>query len=80
MVTQVMGENSNSVSKFLQLITFRHNFTQDNNQINIYKSFENKQIDIFYYITENSYKKIKEFTINMFFLFPSVFYNYLKRN
>ena len=79
MVTQVMGENSNEISKFLPLLIFRHNFQQDNNQINIYKCFENKQIDIFYYIAENSYKNIKESTINIF-LFPLVFYHDLERN
>ena len=40
----------------------------------------NKQYTIIYYITENSYNKIKKFTINMFFLFSSIFYHYLKRN
>ena len=80
MVVDVMGKNSNSVSKFLPLFIFRHNFKQDDNQINIYKCFDNKQIDTFYYISEKSYKKIKESTINMFFLFPSVFYHYLKRH
>ena len=68
-----MGENSNGVSKFLPLFIFLHNFEQDNNQINIYKCFENKQIDIFYYIAENSYKKIKESTITNFFLFCEMF-------
>ena len=82
MVIQVMGENSNSVSKFLPLYIFRNNFKQDNNQINIYiyKCLANKQIDIFYYNAENNYKKIQESTINMFFLFPSFFFHYLKRN
>ena len=80
MVIHVMRENSNSVSKFLPIIIFQHNFEQDNNQNNIYKCFANKPIDIFYYITENSYKKIKKSTLNMFFLFSSVFYHYLKRN
>ena len=47
MVIQVIGEDSNIVSKFLPLFKFRHNFKPDNNQINIYKCFENKQIDIF---------------------------------
>ena len=69
-----------SVSKFQPLFIFRHNFKQDNNQINIYHWFADKQVDIFYYISENNYKKIKESTINMFFLFPSIFYHYLKRN
>ena len=67
MVFQVMGENSNRVSKFLSLFIFRHNFKQDN-QSNIYKCSTNKHIDIFYYYAENSYKKIKESAINMFFL------------
>ena len=80
MVIQVMDENLNRVSNFLPLFIFRHNFRQDYNQINIYKCFANKQINIFYYITENSYTKIEESTINMFLLFPSVFYHYLKRN
>ena len=80
MVIQVMRENSNSVSKYLPLFIFRQNFKQDNNQINIYKCFANKQIDNFNYIDENSNKKIKESTINMFFLFPTVFYQYLKKN
>ena len=80
MVIQIMGEHSNSVSKLLPLIIFRYNFKEDNNQINIYKRFANKQINIFYYIAENIYKKIKEFDMNMFFLFPSIFYHYLKRN
>ena len=73
MVIQVTGENSNSDSKSLPLFIFRHNFKQYNNQFNIYKCFANKQIDIFYYIAENSYKKIMESTLNMFFLLPSVF-------
>ena len=38
MVIQVRGENSKGVSKFLPVFTFRHNFKQDNNQINIYIS------------------------------------------
>ena len=42
--------------------------------------FTNKQIDIFYYVAENSYKKIYESAINMFFLVSSVFYYYLKQN
>ena len=42
-----MGENSESVSKFRTLFIFRHNFKQDNNQINIYKCFANKKIDTF---------------------------------
>ena len=58
-----------TVSKFLPLIIFRHNFKQDNDQINIYKRFANKQTDILYYIAENSYEKIKESTVNMFFCF-----------
>ena len=37
MVIQVIGKNSNIVSKFLPLFIFRDNFKQDNNQINIYK-------------------------------------------
>ena len=59
MVIQVMGENSNSVSKYLPLFIFQHNFKQDNNQINIYvyKCFANKQIDIFYYIAETAIRK-----------------------
>ena len=77
MIIQVMGENSNSVSKFLLLFILWHNFKHDNNQLNIYKCSRNKQIDIFYYIAENSYKKIKKSTLNMF-LFPYVFYHYLK--
>ena len=58
MAIQVMGENSDSVSKFLPLFTFgRHNFKHDNNQTNIYiyiyiymyiyMSFANIQIDNF---------------------------------
>ena len=42
--------------------------------------FVNKLIDIYYYTAKNSCMTIKELTINMFFLFPSVFYYYLKRN
>ena len=80
MATQVMCENSNSVSKFLLLTIFQHSFKQDNNQINIYKRFAKKQIDIFYHSAEMSCKKIKESTINMFFLFSSAFYQYLKIN
>ena len=57
MVIQVMGENSNNASKFLPLFIFRLNFKQDNNQINIYRRFTNKQIDIFYYITEIAIRK-----------------------
>ena len=41
-----MSENLKSVSKFLSLFIFRYNIKQDNNQINIYKCFENNQIDI----------------------------------
>ena len=40
MVVQVMGENSNIVSKFLPLFIFRYNFNHDNNQINLYKCFK----------------------------------------
>ena len=80
MIIPVMDEKLNSVSKFLPLFIFRHNFKQDKNQINVHKCFANKQIYIFYYIAENSYKKIKESSINTFFLFPSVSYHYLKRN
>ena len=80
MVIQAMSKSSNSVSKFLPLFIFRQNFKPDNNQMNIYKCFENKQIVIFYHIADNSYKKIKESTINVFFLFPSAFYHYLKKN
>ena len=36
--------------------------------------FANKQMDKFYTIAENSYEKIKDSTINMFLLFPSVFF------
>ena len=67
MAIQVLGENSNSVSKFLPQFIIRPNLTQDNNQINIYKCFANKQIDIFYCIGENSYKKIKESATNVLF-------------
>ena len=38
MIIQVMGENSNSVSKFLPLFKFRHTLKQDNKQTNIYIS------------------------------------------
>ena len=62
MVIQVIGENSNNVFQFLSLYIFRRNFKQDNNQINIYKCFANKQIYSFYYIAGNSHKKIKEST------------------
>ena len=74
MVIQVM-----CVSKFLPLFILRRNLKQENNQINIYKCFANKQIDISGYTADNSYKKIKESTIYMFFWSPSVFYYYLKR-
>ena len=47
--------------------------------MNIYKCFANKQIDIFYYIAENSYKKIKESIVNVLFV-SNVFYHYLKRD
>ena len=80
MVIQVTGENSNSVSKFLALFTFRYQFHQDGNQISIHKCVGNRQIVIFWDNAENSYKKTKESAINMFFLFPSVFYQYLKSN
>ena len=32
-----MSKNSNSVSKFLPLFIFRHNFKQDNDHINVYR-------------------------------------------
>ena len=63
MVIQILGKNSNSVSKFLPLFIFRHHFKQDNDQINLHECFENEQLDIFYYIFENSYKKIIEASI-----------------
>ena len=75
MVIQAIGENSYSVSKFLPLFISLHNFKQDNNQVNVYKCLANKQIDSFYYIAENIYKKIKESTVNIFFLFLFVFYH-----
>ena len=71
MVIQVLGENSNIVFKSLPLFIFRHHFQQYNNQINIYKCFANKQIEVFYYIAENSYKKIKESTMHRYVLFVS---------
>ena len=54
-----MGKNSSSVSTFPLLFIFPHHIKQNNNLINIYKWFANKQIDVFFYIAENSYKNIK---------------------
>ena len=65
MVRQVKGENSNSVSKFLPLLIFRQNFKQDNNQIKIYKCFENKHIYIFIKFVKIAIRNRRVSTTNM---------------
>ena len=66
MAIQVMGENSNNISflsdKILSNIIIKL----------IYKvCFVNKVIDIFYYIAENIYNKVNQFTYDMYVLFAS---------
>ena len=70
MVMQVMGENSNRVSKFLPLFIFRNNFQQDNNQVNIYQCFANKRIDIFILLLKIDTRKKRAY--HKFVLFVSI--------
>ena len=82
MVIQVMGENW---TVFLNFCRYLYSDIILNKIIIklTYKCFANKQIDIFYYIAENIYKKIKESIINMlcfiFFRFLPLFKKKLKR-
>ena len=83
MVIQLMGENSKSVSKFLPLFIFRHNFKEDSNQINTYKCFENIQFYTFIILLKIARKKNKgvkhKNVLFVSFGFLSLFKEELKR-
>ena len=82
MVFQVMSENSNSVSKFLPLFIFPHNFKPDNNQINIYNCFANKQSDIFITLLKIAIKNkglCHKYVLFVYFCFLQLFKEKPKR-